>query len=111
MLDCFNSYLLQLCYVYSVGVLAACCYIDDLTSYTYTTYRYSTFSRFPNRMCISRCISGQRIIALNASFSAYSRTGTKCNRTRCHCIGIAANSSSTVNLCTSCHTKCSRIIT
>ena len=111
MLKCFFVYLLQLCYVYSISVFATCCYVDDLTSYTYTTYRYSTFSRFPNRMCISRCISGQRIIALNASFSAYSRTGTKCNRTRCHCIGIAANSSSTVNICTSCHTKCSRIIT
>ena len=39
MLDCFNSYLLQLCYVYSVGVLAACCYIDDLTCSSNIAYR------------------------------------------------------------------------
>ena len=110
-LTCFSCYCMELATVYCISVFAACCYVDDLTSYTYTTYRYSTFSRFPSKRCIGRFISGQRIIALIASFSACSRTGTKCNRTFCQCIGIAANCISTLNICFSSHTNCSRVVT
>ena len=54
MLACFNSYLLQLCYVYSISVFAACCYIGNLTGNIIGSipYRNSTSGSQPSRLIV-----------------------------------------------------------
>ena len=72
--ECFFVYLLQLCYVNSIGIFSTCGYVNNLASLSATAYRNCTASCFPNvirSITIFNIISftGCRIVTYLASNS------------------------------------------
>ena len=83
---CISSvaYLLQLCYVYSVGISSTCCYIGNLTSNFFTLYR--TAYRNSTMSCLPS----------NTGFSFSSTIAKRA----CSCACYAANAQSNAAFCT-----------
>ena len=86
-LACFFVYLIQLCYVYSIGICSTCSYVSNLTSKGITAYRYSTTVGSPSKaVCTFRSKSSN-----NTGFSISNGSATKCNRVLNVCLSITAN--------------------